>query len=187
MKLRVGSLIEKSRANGPGERFVVWVKGCALACPGCFNPKLWASKGGAWIETSKLSERINAAADLRGVTISGGEPMEQPEAVVELLELIDRRLDTVVFTGFSPNELGRDPRKARLLYRADLVLAGRYDRALASDENPWLGSSNKIELALTGRVRRDEFPSCRVEARIAPDGGLILTGFPPPGLLAALP
>jgi len=28
-----------SLVNGPGKRAVVWVQGCTLGCPGCFNPQ----------------------------------------------------------------------------------------------------------------------------------------------------
>lgn len=184
MKLRLAGVLERSRANGPGERFVVWVSGCALACPGCFNPGLWPAAGD-WTETAELARRINASTGLRGVTISGGEPLEQPEAVGRLLERLDPRLDSIVYTGYSPAEIQRDARKTRALQRADLVVAGRYVRELSSDENPWAGSSNKAVLARTGRIRPDEFPSCRVEAHIAPDGRLVMTGFPPEGLPGA--
>lgn len=183
MKLRVGALLERSAANGPGERFVVWVQGCALACPGCFNPHLWDQKPGGWLEVEELARRINAVKSLRGVTVSGGEPLEQPEAVVALLGLIDKSRDSAVFTGFSPEEISGDPLRAKILGAADLIVSGRYLREQASDRDPWTGSSNKAVLELTGRIQRDEFPSCRVEVRIASDGGVCLTGFPPAGLM----
>ena len=34
----------RSRANGPGARFVVWLQGCTLGCPGCFNPATHARR-----------------------------------------------------------------------------------------------------------------------------------------------
>lgn len=186
MRLRVGACLERSQANGPGERFVVWTQGCALACPGCFNPHLWDRAPGEWLEVEALARRINAVAGLRGVTVSGGEPLEQPEAVAELLRLLDKRLDSVIFTGFTRAEIAADAQRAKILERADLIVAGRYVRELASEANLWAGSSNKEILALTGRVRADEFPSCRVEVRIAADGGVSITGFPPKGLKAAI-
>jgi len=186
LPLRVGAVMERSLANGPGERFVVWTQGCALGCAGCFNEHLWPSAGGVVEETAALAARINARPGLRGVTLSGGEPLEQPEAVCDLLARLDPRLDSVVFTGFTRAEIEADARRAKVLARADLLVAGRYVRGLASDANPWAGSSNKEVLALTGRVRADEFPTCRVEVRLAADGSVEVTGFPPPGLSRAL-
>lgn len=182
MRLKTGAVLERSLANGPGERFVIWTQGCALACPGCFNTHLWPG-GGKALSTRSLARRANSEAGLRGVTLTGGEPLEQPEAVLELLGLLDPRLDTVVFTGFTPAEIEADPRKAGILKAADLIVAGRYEREKASEANLWAGSSNKVVLPLTGRIRADEFPSCRVEAILAPDGSVTITGFPSKDLL----
>ncbi|MBI4801475.1 MAG: radical SAM protein [Elusimicrobia bacterium] len=177
MELRLGTILERSLANGPGERFVIWVQGCTLACPGCFNPELTDFNGGALISTPELIRRIHAAPGIRGITISGGEPLEQPEAVADILKRLDRRLDSVIFTGCTWQEITADSRKLSAVKCADLVVAGRYIRELASDENPWTGSSNQTVHALTGRIRVDEFPSCRVEAQISP-AGKILRGGP---------
>ena len=182
--LRVGRILERSHANGPGERFVIWVQGCALACPGCFNPGLWNKAGGTDIPVKMLAERINSAHGIRGLTISGGEPLDQAQAVGKLLRLLDPRLDSVVFSGYSWEEIEADPIKSAALRQADLLIAGRYMRERASEENPWAGSSNKTVHALSGRIRCEEFPSCRVEAHIRPDGSATLTGFPDTGLTA---
>ena len=73
------------------------------------------------------------------VTISGGEPLDQPEGVAEFLRLLDRRLDSVIFTGYTREEISADPRNAAAVKGADLVVAGRYLREQASEENPWAG------------------------------------------------
>jgi anaerobic ribonucleoside-triphosphate reductase activating protein len=176
--LKVAAILERSLANGPGERFVVWTQGCALACPGCFNSQLWPQSGGLLMDTADLAERINALPGLRGVTLTGGEPLEQPDAVTALFSRLNRRLDTVIFTGFTKAEIASDPRRAPVLAHTDLIVAGRYEKEKASSENPWAGSSNKEILALTGRIRLDEGPEARVEAVIAADGSVMLTGFP---------
>lgn len=162
---------------------MVWLKGCALACPGCFNPHLWDPKGGTEVSVRALAERIHAVAGLRGVTLSGGEPLEQPEAVIELLGRLERRLDTVIFTGFSLEEIKADAKKAPVLACVDLIVAGRYVRELGSDQNLWAGSSNKGVHALTGRIRVEETPEARVEVFIGPDGQATTTGFPTTDLL----
>lgn len=187
MNLRLGTTLERSLANGPGERSVVWVQGCSLACPGCFNKELWDPRGGIEMPAEALAARINGVAGLRGVTISGGEPLEQPQAVAGLLRLLDRRLDSVIFTGHTWQEITADPRKSSAVNCADLIVAGRYIRELASDKNPWAGSSNQTVHALTGRIRPDEFPACRMEAQISPAGEVTLTGFPPAGIIMTGP
>ena len=185
MILRVGGLLERSRVNGPGERFVVWVQGCGLGCPGCFNPGLWTKEGGARWPVEELAARIHAVPGLRGVTVSGGEPLEQPEAVAELLALLAPRLDTVVFTGHTLEEARSDPRKDAVLARADLLVAGRFLRGQAA-EGRWAGSSNKVLHALSGRIRADEAPGGGVEITLSGNGSAIMTGFPLESLRAAL-
>ena len=44
----------RSRANGPGVRFVVWLQGCTLGCPGCFNPSTHAAAGGRELDLASL-------------------------------------------------------------------------------------------------------------------------------------
>lgn len=183
VRLRVGRTLERSLANGPGERFVVWVQGCSLACLGCFNPGLQAS-GGRRLGVSVLARRILAVPGLRGVTLSGGEPMEQPEAVAALLDLLRPALDSVVFTGYTLAEARADARKAAVLARADLVVAGRYRGR--GEGGPWGGSTDKEIAALTGRIRPEEAPACPFELHLRPDGSAFMTGFPPPGLLYRL-
>ena len=177
--LRVGRILARSRANGPGERFVVWVKGCSLRCLGCYNPELFAREGGEELSPLWLAARAGAVGGLRGVTLSGGEPMEQPQAVCEFLDRLVRRLDIVVFTGYTREEILDDPRKAAVWERADLLVCGRYDQTVRSERNPWAGSLSKRVYARSGRIRADEFPDCRVEFVIAPGGRSVLTGFPP--------
>jgi anaerobic ribonucleoside-triphosphate reductase activating protein len=86
---RVHATMPRSRANGPGNRFVIWSQGCSLGCPGCFNP--WThdpETAGQWVTVDDLVDDVKTEADqyrngpaLDGVTVTGGEPLEQPDAV----------------------------------------------------------------------------------------------------------
>ena len=74
-----------SRANGPGRRAVIWVQGCSLGCSGCYNPATHDTKSGEWIEVANLLGRIKALnQEIEGITLSGGEPLQQWSAVDEL-------------------------------------------------------------------------------------------------------
>ena len=62
---------------GPGRRVVLWVRGCSIGCPGCMTPELWAKVQPRPIEP--LAEMLSGALQgHEGLTISGGEPFEQP-------------------------------------------------------------------------------------------------------------
>jgi hypothetical protein len=96
---------------------------------------------------------------------------------------LPRSLDSVVYSGYSYEEIRRDPVKAPILRCCDLLVAGRYVDGLKSDANAWYGSTNKTLHPLTGRIRVEEVPSSRLEVIIRRDGGVAVTGFPDPALL----
>lgn len=180
--LRVHGFLAASRANGPGVRAVVWVQGCSLGCPGCFNPASHSFAGGEEWSTPGLGDRIAALApDVEGITISGGEPFLQPAALLDLLREIRRRtrLSVVVFSGFSLAELSRLPEFPELREHIDILLAGRFVAAERLARG-LLGSANKVPHFFTDRYSPDDLrnvPDCEVV--INPDGTLVATGIDP--------
>ena len=74
--LRLHGFEPCSAANGPGRRAVLWVQGCTLACPGCFNPRTH-DRSGDQVGVDELFSRIDQLGDrIEGVTVSGGEPLQ---------------------------------------------------------------------------------------------------------------
>ena len=176
MKLRVHAVEPKSRANGPGTRFVVWVQGCTLGCPGCFNPATHAAGG----EVRDTDELAALAAGSDGITVSGGEPLQQAEAVAALLGAARARgLSTLVFSGYTLDEIGALPHGPAVLAQLDVLVDGRYVAGERRAEG-LRGSENQRIHLLTDRHRREEVEATPVaEIRIAPTGEVILTGVNP--------
>lgn len=167
-----------SRANGPGRRFVVWFQGCTLGCAGCFNPTTHAAAG----ELTDLSATIAAfaAATVDGLTLSGGEPMQQAPAALELL-LAARRLgrSTLMFSGYTLDELRTQALGPAVLAHLDVLIDGRYraDARLGADLR---GSANQRILRLTDRHSEAELAATpEAEITIGRDGSLELTGVAP--------
>ena len=81
--VNVAAFLPRSRANGPGERAVVWVQGCPRpVCPGCWNPAfLDVNHEATRVSVPDLAARILALDGLDGVTFSGGEPFHQAAAL----------------------------------------------------------------------------------------------------------
>ena len=78
--------LPRSRANGPGPRSVVWFQGCTLGCPGCFNPGTHRREGGYSVPVEELAGQLSAGEPaITGVTVSGGEPFQQPRALLALV------------------------------------------------------------------------------------------------------
>jgi anaerobic ribonucleoside-triphosphate reductase activating protein len=182
MRLRLHSFVPNSRANGPGVRAVIWVQGCSLGCPGCFNPETHDTDRGQWVAVSDLFERIHLLGDnIEGVTLSGGEPLQQAPAVSALLSLIRRHtsLSTLLFTGFRWEEILRLPHSRDLLASLDVVLAGRYD-ARQRVAHGLRGSANKTVHFLTSRYSAADLEAVpEAEVLIGADGVTIVSGIDP--------
>jgi anaerobic ribonucleoside-triphosphate reductase activating protein len=183
MKIRLHSVEAASRANGPGLRAVVWVQGCTLGCPGCFNPGTHDPAGGYEVETGALVSQICSVSGIEGVSISGGEPFQQPEALAELLGRIRATpLSILVFTGYTLRELRAMPRAAAALGCIDVLVAGRYAASHGLGAG-LLGSANQSIHLLTGRYRPGDFARLpRREVILLRDGSITLSGIAPMGL-----
>lgn len=87
---RIHSVESFGAVDGPGIRFVVFVQGCPLRCRFCHNPDSWNSKDGREVTAQALAKEIETYRNFiknGGVTVSGGEPLAQPQFVAELLRL----------------------------------------------------------------------------------------------------
>src|SRR6266545_7596698 len=100
--INLHATMARSRANGPGTRFAIWFQGCSLGCPGCFNPATHPAAAGQRVRVGELVDRVLAERHaIEGVTVSGGEPFEQPEALLALAQsLRPHGLSVLVFSGF---------------------------------------------------------------------------------------
>jgi anaerobic ribonucleoside-triphosphate reductase activating protein len=160
-------------------RFVVWLQGCSLGCPGCFNPATHDAAAGREVTVESLAAQM-AAARVDGLTLSGGEPMQQPAAAIALLDAARALgLSTLIFSGYALDELRELPGGAEVLARLDVLIDGRYvagDRLGAGLR----GSTNQQVHLLTARHTLAEIEATPVaEVRIGPTGEVVLTGVDP--------
>lgn len=98
-------IMEYSTVNGPGNRFVIWTQGCLFHCDGCFNQPTHSPIGGFNIDIAQLAEQINQTQNIRGITLTGGEPLLQIKQVSSLLNLIHKDLDVLLFSGYTLEEI----------------------------------------------------------------------------------
>jgi anaerobic ribonucleoside-triphosphate reductase activating protein len=178
--VRVHAIEERSRANGPGARFVVWLQGCTLGCAGCFNPGTHDAGDGRHVTVADLVAQLENATGIEGLTLSGGEPLQQPAAAAALLAAARARgLSTLVFSGYSLDEIRALDGGAAVLALLDVLIDGRYI-ASARLGAGLRGSTNQRIHLLTGRYTLAEVEATPVaEVRIAPGGEVVLTGVDP--------
>lgn len=191
--IRVADVRYPVTTLGPGRRLVVWVQGCHLACPGCMSTNTWEPAAVVAEEVEAVVSRCRDLVDdqLEGVTISGGEPFEQPDALRALVSglraaLTNRDLDVLAYSGFAFKMLQH--RHPAVLSLLDGVIAGRYIAEQPTDE-PWRGSANQQLVALTELGRERYSPqqtgAAGLQVQLA-EGKLVLIGVPRAGELEDL-
>ncbi|MFI0228097.1 4Fe-4S single cluster domain-containing protein [Streptomyces sp. NPDC017086] len=146
---------------GPGTRAGIWTQGCTIGCAGCVSQDTWTADPGTLVDLAALQAWLSGLPDpLDGITVSGGEPFQQPEALAALLEWVRawRRerpapLDVLVYSGYSLARLERE--HATLLRQCDAVITGPYVERLNTPGLRWRGSGNQRLTPLTdlGRER----------------------------------
>ncbi|MEN4012834.1 MAG: 4Fe-4S single cluster domain-containing protein [Bellilinea sp.] len=180
--LRVHHFEPSSRSNGPGIRAVLWLQGCTLRCPGCFNPHTHPRKGGKVLPVETIAKWIGRIArDIEGITLSGGEPLQQMRSVIRLLRLIRSQTDlsVILFSGYEMAEIQVMPRAQTLLGLIDMLIAGRYvaDRRAGRG---LVGSENKTVHCVTNRYTAADLQSVPdAEVIINPNGTILATGITP--------
>lgn len=179
MRLNLARVLPRSAANGPGERFVIWVQGCPLACVGCWNPDTWLFQRRMLRAVDLLVAEILAADGIEGVTFTGGEPFMQAHALAEVGRAVRRAgLSVFVFTGYDLEELVSEAAHD-LLSVIDVLVTGRYVESARTSELSWRGSANQQVHFLTDRYGiKDMEQAPTAEIHIHPDGTIALTGFP---------
>jgi anaerobic ribonucleoside-triphosphate reductase activating protein len=182
--LRLHQYLPDSQVNGPGKRFTLWVQGCTLGCPGCFNPETHPAHSGKSVSVDQLFNLIKAQVPhIQGVTLSGGEPLQQRRPIERLLSQIRASTDlsVILFTGYTWGEVQRMPRINALLDMVDVLIAGRYlaNQRLAQ---ALIGSANKTIHFLSPRYTPGDFTTIPpAEVIITQDGQVLLSGIDPFG------
>lgn len=138
---------------GPGVRYGLWVSGCSKHCPGCISSESRDMYAGTAMHIAALCREIlDSGTD--GITISGGEPFLQSEALAELLRKLKKRKDfgVIVYSGYTIEQLhsGQVPHAEKLLKYVDLLIDGEYQRE-ENDGGALRGSSNQRAVPLTER------------------------------------
>jgi anaerobic ribonucleoside-triphosphate reductase activating protein len=177
---------------GPGRRLGVWTQGCSIRCPGCVSADTWAFDRGVTTVDGLVAAVGPWLAEAEGITVSGGEPFDQPEALFALLRAFRARtsVDVLVFSGHPIEAIA--PWITAMDGFIDAVIADPYLES-ASQTLPLRGSDNQRLHLITdlGRRRFSTFeqpsiPERRFDVMFDADGQVFLAGIPARGDLARL-
>lgn len=172
---------------GPGRRVGIWFQGCSIRCPGCISLDTWTPNRG-WTSVQAILDSLREwAPEADGVTISGGEPFDQVEALEGLLLGLRTRMspdaDILIYSGYSHERL--KPLLDRLASLYDAIITDPYDAS--SPQTLTLRGSDNQRLFFGTDLGRHRFAAVerqrqdtdrQLDIMFDADGSVWLAGIP---------
>ncbi|MDR0841094.1 MAG: anaerobic ribonucleoside-triphosphate reductase activating protein [Christensenellaceae bacterium] len=155
MQIRLSGVVYDSIVDGPGLRAAIFTQGCPHACPGCHNPLTHDPAGGYLEDTDSILAALDKNPLARGITLTGGEPFEQPAACLALARGAHALgKDVWAFSGYTLERLRakNDPDTAALLEELDVLVDGPFILKERSLDLDFRGSKNQrvLDMRKTG-------------------------------------
>ena len=129
MRFRLSGIVNDSIVDGPGLRLAVFMQGCPYGCPGCHNPQTHDPGGGREADTEEVRAMLKKNPLLDGLTLSGGEPLLQPQAAREMAVMAkEQGLNVWCYTGDTVEHIliARDPAVMSALEQIDVLVDGPF-------------------------------------------------------------
>jgi anaerobic ribonucleoside-triphosphate reductase activating protein len=140
---------------GPGKRIGIWTQGCSIKCEGCVSSSLWSIKKGKNVEVENLLKILSSDfIGYDGITITGGEPLDQYESLIQLCRGIKENttLNILIYTGFTIEDLYKKYNKWEIINFVDFILDGPYIKNQHSNTNLKGSENQKFYKKLAGKM-----------------------------------
>jgi anaerobic ribonucleoside-triphosphate reductase activating protein len=181
-RLNVHAINANSQANGPGIRYTLWLQGCSIHCDGCFNPGTHDPLAGTWMSILDILQDIqNHMPNLDGITVTGGEPLDQAAALSSFLSACrdNLPLPILLFTGYNEEQIAADPSMVHILNLIDVLVCGPY-RQKEKNTAGFPGSKNQKIQFITDTYAQNDFVNLPpAEITIHPAGDVDSSGTDP--------
>lgn len=143
MKLRVNRILKYVVVDGHNLRLTVFTQGCEHHCVGCHNPQTHDPCGGYNLDLEEILKEIKNTPYIRGVTISGGDPLYQYDSTMELCRRIkeETQHDIIMYTGYIFEDIQKNFPK--ILNFVDFIVDGPFLEELKTPDLYFMGSSNQ--------------------------------------------
>ena len=150
MKIRLATpiIMGDSIVDGEGIRAVIWTQGCSHNCPGCQNPQTHSFDEGFLVDIEEVKKEIDLLDGQDGITFSGGDPLYQVDASLELAKYIKtKKMNIWCYTGFTYEALlslsKNNPKITEFLETIDVLVDGPFILEKKSLDCPFRGSTNQ--------------------------------------------
>jgi anaerobic ribonucleoside-triphosphate reductase activating protein len=181
--INLAAISNGSTALGPGKRAVIWVQGCPFSCEGCISKDWRSFRSNELVSVDELAEKMVIIPEINGLTLSGGEPFAQAEALAAFLKIVKskKNLNIICFTGYEFKDLISQLEKPgfkELLGQIDLLIDGPFEQDLTLIKG-LRGSSNQRFFHLSNQLI--DFNPAEMERNLeilVQPGSLMLVGIP---------
>ena len=146
--VRLAAIAYESLVNGPGMRRVYFAQGCKHNCEGCFNKDTHDFNGGELKDMDELIDDAIGNPMLKGVTFSGGDPLEQAESFVYMAKAFKKAgLNIWCYTGYTfeilLEKMKNEDSIRELIENIDVLVDGRFEINNKKEGLRFRGSSNQ--------------------------------------------
>lgn len=178
--MRYGQIRPLDIANGPGIRVSLFVTGCTHNCKGCFNQEYQNFECGDIYTEAQTEEIISylSKTNIKGLSLLGGEPFQNVDGLLEPIKKIRAFIDDYnikhknentytsqkdiwVYSGYSYEELIKDPLKRKLLSYCDILVDGKFVEELLNLKLKFRGSSNQRIIDIKKSFELNEVVLCK--------------------------
>ncbi len=170
-------IVENEHLYGPGKRLLIFLKGCTIHCKGCVNKHLWSFEDANFMSSNDVLN-IAIKENVEGITLHGGEPLDQACELVELIKLIkDNNMSVILFTGYKKKELNKS--KIKVWNMADIVISGRFEIDKINVNLQFRGSNNQRIYTHRGKYKNYKVNDGKTSTILTLDneGNLDINGF----------
>lgn len=162
--MKMSGFYDESISNGLGWRAVLFVSGCPHHCPGCHNQAAQDFNYGEEFNEEEILERIKENSILKGITISGGEPLCK-ENISEVLKFIKDvkevrpEFNVWCYSGYTLEQLmnRNDETTNKCLEEIDVLVDGQFIQAKKDPTLKFRGSSNQRIIDLKPTLQTHKF------------------------------
>jgi len=161
MYIRLAGTVQESIVDGPGIRYVVFTQGCPHRCKGCHNPNTQDFSLGNLRSVEEIAQEFDVNPYVAGITLSGGEPFCQAQALVLLAQHAKQSGKSVVaYSGYTYEELVSwskvDSGVLALLRLTDILIDGTFIVAQRDLRLQFRGSSNQRLIDVASSLRQGQ-------------------------------
>ena len=149
MQIRLAADLQSdSIVDGEGIRTVIWTQGCPHNCPGCHNPSTHDFDDGLLVDVEEINKRLDEIKYQDGITFSGGDPLCQPEACLEIAKHAKEiGMNIWCYTGYTFEQLmiisKAKPAVLDFLKTVDVLIDGKFLIEEKSLDCAFRGSKNQ--------------------------------------------